>query len=78
MAESIWQRIKRWLSWLFQTLFEKTTTTDLGRFIMYSIILAAIVIIVMTLLRVNAFRVFYSGAIQQNRLIQFFMKTSMK
>ncbi|KXK27830.1 MAG: hypothetical protein UZ12_BCD005001180 [Bacteroidetes bacterium OLB12] len=62
VAESIWQRIKRWLSWLFRSLFEKTTTTDLGRFIMYSIIIVAIVIIVMTLLRVNAFRVFYSGA----------------
>ncbi|MBX2897320.1 MAG: DUF4129 domain-containing protein [Cyclobacteriaceae bacterium] len=62
VAESIWQRIKRWLAWLFQSLFYKTTTTDLGRFIMYSLILVAIIIIVMTLLRVNAFKVFYSGA----------------
>ncbi|MCW5912114.1 MAG: DUF4129 domain-containing protein [Cyclobacteriaceae bacterium] len=62
VAESVWQRIKRWIGWFFRTLFEKTTTTDIGRFILYTVILIAIIIIVMTLLRVNAFRVFYSGA----------------
>jgi hypothetical protein len=62
IAESIWQRIKRWISWFFSSLFEKTTTTDLGRFLLFSLAVVAIIIIVMTLLRVNAFRVFYSGA----------------
>jgi Domain of unknown function (DUF4129) len=62
VAESIWQRLMRWIGWFFSSLFEKTTTTDVGRFIMYSLILVAIIIIVMTLLRVNAFKVFYSGA----------------
>lgn len=62
IAETLWQRIKRWINWFFSSLFEKTTTTDLGRFLLFSLAVVAIIIIVMTLMRVNALRVFYSGA----------------
>ncbi|MBN8577024.1 MAG: DUF4129 domain-containing protein [Cytophagales bacterium] len=61
VAESLWQRIKRWLGWLLRSLFERTTTTDIGRFIIYVLVLGALIVIVLTLLRVNAFRMFYSA-----------------
>jgi hypothetical protein len=64
VAETLWDRFKRWLSWLLNSLFETAATTDMGNLIIY--IIAAIIIIaaIMTLLKVNAFKVFYSGADQ--------------
>lgn len=62
VAESLWDRFLRWLNWIFSTLFEKATTTNLGQFLMYTGLLIAIIILIMMILKVNAFRVFYSGA----------------
>lgn len=62
IAESLWDRFLNWLGRILEALFEKTTTTDLGRFIMYTGLLIAIIVLIMMLLKVNALRVFYSGA----------------
>jgi hypothetical protein len=62
VAESLWDRFLRWLNWIFSSLFENATTTNLGRFLMYTGLLIAIIILIMMILKVNAFRVFYSGA----------------
>lgn len=62
VAESLWDRFKRLLRWLFSTLFEKATTTDLGRFLMYLLAIILGIVVIMMLLKVNAFKVFYSGA----------------
>lgn len=62
IAESLWDRFLSWISRILEALFEKTTTTDLGRFLMYTGLLIAIIILIMMLLRVNALQVFYSGA----------------
>ncbi len=62
VAESLWDRFKRLLSWFFSTLFEKATTTDLGRFLVYLLAIILSIVVIMMLLKVNAFKVFYSGA----------------
>lgn len=62
VAESLWDRFMRLLGWFFSTLFEKATTTDLGRFIMYLLAIILGIVVIMMLLKVNAFKVFYSGA----------------
>ncbi len=62
VAESLWDRFLRWLNWIFSTLFENATTSNLGRFLMYTGLLIAIISLIMMILKVNAFRVFYSGA----------------
>jgi hypothetical protein len=72
VAESLWDRLKQWLAWLFSTLFEKATTTDLGRFIVYLIAIILVIGIIMMLLKVNAFKVFYSGADQAKQPYQVF------
>ena len=62
VAESLWTRLWMWLSYLFNLLIRGATTTQLGRIIMYSLGLALLVAIVMMLLKVDAVRVFFSGA----------------
>ena len=62
VAESLWDRFIRWLNELLTSLFEKTTTTDVGRFFMYLLALALLVFIILKFLRVDAYRVLYSGA----------------
>lgn len=62
VAETLWDRFLRWLNRIFEIVFEKSTATDLGRFLLYTGLLIAIIIIILTLLRVNAFQLFYSGA----------------
>ena len=62
IAESLWDRFKQWAAWFFENLFDSVVTTDLGRLFMYTLAGAALIVVVMMLLKVNAFRVFYSGA----------------
>jgi hypothetical protein len=62
VAESLWDRIKRWIADLIRALFQGATGTDIGRFIMYMLGIILLSLIVMMLLKVDALRVFYSGA----------------
>ncbi len=64
VAESLWDRLMRWINWFLSTLFRKATTTDLGWVIVYTIGAVVLIVIVMMLLKVNAFKVFTSGADQ--------------
>lgn len=72
VAETLWQRLMRWLSWLFFSIFDKATTTDLGRFLMYLVAIVLTIVVIMMMLKVNAFRVFYSGADQGKQGYQVF------
>lgn len=72
MAESLWDRFKQWIAWFIQRLFEKAVTTDLGRVIMYTLAGIMVIVVIMTLLKVNAFKVFYSGADQAKKSYQVF------
>ena len=62
VAESLWERFKRWLAYLIERLFRGATTTNLGRLIMYIVGGVLLVWIILTLLKVNAFKIFFTGA----------------
>jgi hypothetical protein len=70
IAESLWVRFKQWMNWFLESLFEKAVTTDLGRVIMYVLAGFLLIVVIMMLLKVNAFKVFYSGADQGQRTYQ--------
>jgi hypothetical protein len=72
VAESLWDRFKQWLAWFFESLFKNATTTDLGRVIMFTIAGILLIVVIMMLLKVNAFKVFYSGADQAKQTYQIF------
>ncbi|MBS1506806.1 MAG: DUF4129 domain-containing protein [Bacteroidetes bacterium] len=62
VAESWWTRFKQWLADLLFRILRGATTTTLGQITMYILGGALLVVIILLLLRVNAFRVFFSGA----------------
>ncbi|MCB0486999.1 MAG: DUF4129 domain-containing protein [Cyclobacteriaceae bacterium] len=62
MAESIWQRLLSWLGQFLNALFEGATGTDWGRVLVYAAALVGLVLLVLMILKVDAFRVFYAGA----------------
>ncbi len=72
VAESLWDRFKQWLSWFFDSLFEKASTTDLGRLIMYTLAAVVVIVVIMMMLKVNAVKVFYLGADQGRQPYQVF------
>lgn len=72
VAETLWDRLIQWLNWLFFSIFDKATATDLGRFLMYLIAIVLTIVVIMLMLKVNAFRVFYSGADQGKQGYQVF------
>ena len=64
VAESLWDRLLTWLNNIVMSLFAKATMTDLGRIFMYALGVIALIIIIMALLKVNAFRIFSGNADQ--------------
>lgn len=61
VAESLWDRFWAWVGYLIGKLFRGAVGTDWGRLIVYVIALALLVAVVMLMLKVNAFRILYSG-----------------
>lgn len=61
VAESLWDRLLLWFKQFLEDFFQAATTTQLGKLIMYIIGLFLFIVIVMMLLKVNAFKIFYSG-----------------
>ena len=62
VAESLWDRFILWLDKLFGWIFRNAVTTNWGRLLLYTLGLGVLIVIVMMLLKVDALRVFYSGA----------------
>jgi len=62
VGESLWDRFMAWLGQFIEDLFQGATTTNLGQFLLYAIGVVLIIFLIMMLLKVDAFRVFYSGA----------------
>jgi len=62
MAESIWDRFWQWVSRFFSALFEGATNTNWGRVFVYVAAFVGFIIILLMILRVNAFRILYSNA----------------
>ncbi|MEJ1236610.1 hypothetical protein WBG78_00690 [Chryseolinea sp. T2] len=65
VGESLWQRFLRWLVELIEMLFSTATETNWGRFLLYALLLVAVVVIVLMILKVNAFQVFYGDSASQ-------------
>ncbi|HLT74829.1 MAG TPA: hypothetical protein VKZ68_07075 [Ohtaekwangia sp.] len=61
IAESLWERFLIWLGRLLNGIFDTAENTSWGRLFLYLLGLAAIVVIVMLIMKVDAFKVFYSG-----------------
>src|SRR5882762_3821353 len=61
VAESLWDRFKRWISELIGQLLRGATGTNIGRIMMYALGGALLITLIMMLLKVNAFRVFIYG-----------------
>jgi len=61
IAESLWDRFILWLKELFNSLFESAITTDWGNVLAYVVGIILLVVLIMAILRVNAFKVFSSG-----------------
>lgn len=62
VAETLWDRILRWLSQFLQSFFEGAYNTNWGRVLLYAGLVALIVVLVMMVLKVDAFRILYSRA----------------
>jgi hypothetical protein len=61
VAESLWDRLIMLLQQFFDSLFRSATTTDWGRLFSYAIGIVILIVVIMLILRVNAFQIFYSG-----------------
>lgn len=61
VAESLWDRLLRWLSDFFATLVDGAFNVNWVKILIYAIVLAVLVVIVMMILKVDAFKIFYSG-----------------
>lgn len=61
VGESLIDRIRQWISDLFNSIFKTSVTTNWGRVLTWVIALGVIVIIIFMVLKVNAFNMFFSG-----------------
>ena len=61
VAESLWDRFLALLADIMDSLFRNAVTTDWGRVFTLVIGLVLIIALIMTVLKVNAFRIFYKG-----------------
>lgn len=61
IAESIWTRFLRWLSELINSFFQGAVETNWGRVFWWVFGVVVVVAVIMVLLKVDAFKVLYSG-----------------
>jgi hypothetical protein len=64
IAESIFDRLKQALSRFLESLFDGAIHTNWGRVFSYLIAIGLIVVVILMLLKVDAFKIFYSGRVQ--------------
>ena len=61
VAESLWDRLLQWLSELFAMLMDGAFNVNWIKILIYAVVLVVLVVIVMMILKVDAFKIFYSG-----------------
>lgn len=61
IGENFFQRFWRWLGELIGSIFRNATYTDWGRVVSFIFGLAVLVLVIMLILKVDAFKVFYTG-----------------
>ncbi len=62
IVESLWDRFISWIGRIIGWLFRGAVTTNWGRILLYAVGLVVLIVIIMMLLKVDALRVFQSGA----------------
>jgi hypothetical protein len=62
VVESLWDRFVLWVGRLLGWLFRGAVTTNWGRVMLYALGLVVLIVVIMMLLKVDALRVFHSGA----------------
>lgn len=62
IVESLWDRFLMWIGQIFGWLFRGAVATNWGRIMLYAVGLVVLVVLIMMLLKVDALRVFQSGA----------------
>lgn len=61
VAESLWQRFWRWVGDWIESILRAATTTNLGRLFAYFFLLAALIVAVLMILKVNAYRMLFGA-----------------
>lgn len=61
IAESLWERFLALVGQFIDSLFRNAVNTDWGRVFSYVLGIILVVVIIMMILKVNAFKVFYGG-----------------
>jgi hypothetical protein len=61
VAESLWDRFWAWIGQLLDGMFDQAVNTNWGRVIVYIVGLALFIVLIMLILKVNAFKILYSG-----------------
>jgi hypothetical protein len=61
VAESLWDRFLMWLSQMLDNFFDGAVSTNWGRVITYIVGVALLIVLIMLMLKVNAFKVIYSA-----------------
>lgn len=59
VAETIWDRLWRWITDWISSILDAATTTHWGRVFAYLFLVVAFIVIILMILKVNAFKVFY-------------------
>lgn len=74
VAETLWERILKWLLQMIQDIFQTAATTSGGKLIVILLAMALVIVLVMMILKVDAFKVLFvakgaqlkSAAIEEN------------
>lgn len=61
VGESLWERFLLWLSQILDEIFRGAVNTNWGRVTVYILGFALLIVLIMMMLKVNAFKVLYSG-----------------
>lgn len=61
IAENLWDRFLLWISQLIGSIFDSAVSTNWGKLLAYATGIVLMIVLIMMLLKVNAFKIFYSG-----------------
>lgn len=61
IAESLWDRFLVWLNQIIEAIFDNAVNTNWGRVLAYLVGIALLVVVIMMILKVDAFKIFYAG-----------------
>jgi hypothetical protein len=60
-GQTLWEQILRWIAEFFGSLWNVSTDTNWGKLFTYLMTLAVVVLVIFVMLKLNAYKIFYSG-----------------